>query len=59
MKSDGYVAMWQKFWTDERGATSIEYGLIASLIVVALIGGMTQLGSTMEVVYGDVKDDLE
>ena len=29
---------------DARGATAIEYGLIAALIVVACIGGMQQLG---------------
>jgi pilus assembly protein Flp/PilA len=29
---------------DERGATAIEYGLIAALIVVAMIGGLQTLG---------------
>lgn len=29
---------------DERGATAIEYGLIAALIVIALITGLGQLG---------------
>ena len=29
---------------DESGATAIEYGLIAALISVALIGGATALG---------------
>jgi len=32
---------------DKRGATAIEYGLIAALIVVALIGGLTSLGGGM------------
>jgi pilus assembly protein Flp/PilA len=30
--------------SDQRGATAIEYGLIAGLIAVALIGGLTALG---------------
>ncbi len=30
--------------TCERGATAIEYGLIASLIVVAMIAALGQLG---------------
>ena len=30
-----------KFWNDEEGATAIEYGLIAGLIAVAIIGGLT------------------
>ena len=29
---------------DNRGATAIEYGLIASLIVVAMMGGLASLG---------------
>ncbi|ASC91854.1 Flp family type IVb pilin, partial [Alcaligenes faecalis] len=28
----------QQFWNDEDGATAIEYGLIAGLIAVAIIG---------------------
>ncbi len=30
--------------SDKRGATAIEYGLIAALIVIALLGGLSQLG---------------
>ncbi len=29
---------------DKRGATAIEYGLIAALIVVAMMGGLKTLG---------------
>ncbi len=29
---------------DERGATAVEYGLIAALIVVAMVGGLSQMG---------------
>lgn len=29
---------------DRRGATAIEYGLIAALIVVAMLGGLSALG---------------
>nr|WP_298104447.1 Flp family type IVb pilin [uncultured Shinella sp.] len=32
---------------DESGATAIEYGLIAALISVALIGGATTLGTKL------------
>ena len=34
-----------RFWRDEKGATAIEYGLIATLVVVAIIGGITALGN--------------
>lgn len=36
-----------RFLNDESGATAIEYGLIASLISVALIGGATVLGNAI------------
>jgi pilus assembly protein Flp/PilA len=34
-----------RFFKDESGATAIEYGLIAALIAVVLIGAMTTLGT--------------
>jgi len=36
---------------DESGATAIEYGLIASLIAVAIIGGATALGTNLASVF--------
>ena len=34
-----------RFMNDESGATAIEYGLIAALIAVVIIGGATALGT--------------
>ena len=39
---------------DERGTTAIEYGLVAMLIGVALIGVMLSLGSEVEDQYDTV-----
>ena len=36
-----------RFAKDESGATAIEYGLIASLIGVAVIGAMTTMGDKL------------
>ena len=36
-----------RFVNDESGATAIEYGLIASLVAVAIIAGATSLGSNI------------
>jgi pilus assembly protein Flp/PilA len=36
--------MLRKLGADKRGATAIEYGLIASLIVVAMIGALESMG---------------
>jgi pilus assembly protein Flp/PilA len=40
-------SMFKRFIADKSGATAIEYGLIASLIAVALIGGASVLGETI------------
>ena len=37
----------KKFFKNEDGATAIEYGLIAALIAVAAINGMTTLGKNL------------
>jgi pilus assembly protein Flp/PilA len=34
-----------RFLKNKSGATAIEYGLIAALIAVAVIGGVSQLGT--------------
>jgi len=38
------MSLLRKFLHDDAGATAIEYGLIAGLIAVGLIGGATLLG---------------
>lgn len=35
------------FLADRRGATAIEYGLIAGLIALVLIGAVTSIGSSL------------
>ena len=36
-----------RFAKDESGATAIEYGLIAALIAVVIIGGATAVGTNL------------
>lgn len=36
---------------DERGVTAIEYGLLAALIVVAIIGGVSATGVSLTDIY--------
>jgi pilus assembly protein Flp/PilA len=40
--------LFARFAKDESGATAIEYGLIATLIGVAIITGATALGSALD-----------
>ena len=43
-----------KFLSNKSGATAIEYGLIAALIAVAVIGGVTQLGQSANATFNTV-----
>ena len=43
---------------NERGATAIEYGLIAALIAVAAIGAMQSVGTKLNATFGNVSNAL-
>nr|WP_306025507.1 Flp family type IVb pilin [Oceaniradius stylonematis] len=45
------IAMFLNFLKDERGSTAIEYGLIAALIAVGVIAGMTATGTSLNELY--------
>jgi pilus assembly protein Flp/PilA len=47
-----------RFIKDESGATAIEYGLIAALVGVVIITGVTKLGSKLSVVFNNVSNVL-
>jgi pilus assembly protein Flp/PilA len=42
------MALITRFVADDRGATAIEYGLIAAMIAVACIVAMTTLGGSVQ-----------
>lgn len=48
----------KKFFKNESGATAIEYGLIAALIAVAIIGAVSTLGTNLATTFGDVSAEL-
>lgn len=48
-----------RFVKDESGATAIEYGLIAALISVVLIGVLTTIGTNLQTKFGEVRDALD
>jgi pilus assembly protein Flp/PilA len=47
-----------KLLQNERGATAIEYGLIAALIAVAAITAMTSIGSKLGSTFNNVSSNL-
>jgi pilus assembly protein Flp/PilA len=45
--------MW-KLWEDRSGPTAIEYGLIAALIAIVTIAGLTTLGNNLNSRYNQL-----
>ena len=52
------MAKFLKLFKNEKGATAIEYGLIAALIAVAAIGAMTSIGTSLSSTFSGVADAL-
>jgi pilus assembly protein Flp/PilA len=52
------MTMLKSFLRDEKGATAIEYGLIAAGISVAIITVVQGLGSSLNTTFGSVKNAL-
>lgn len=48
----------RKFVKNSKGATAIEYGLIAALIAVAAISAMSQLGNKLNSTFNNVSSKL-
>lgn len=49
----------RKIFGNKKGATAIEYGLIAALIAVAAIAAMGTLGNNLNETFTTVSDDLK
>jgi len=50
--------MLKNFLKDINGATSIEYGLIAAMVCLATIGGITAVGTNATLTMLSVSDEL-
>ncbi|WP_082477585.1 Flp family type IVb pilin [Methylobacterium sp. Leaf93] len=51
-------SIFKRFAADESGATAIEYGLIASLVAVAIITGLTTLSTDLKNAFTKVGASL-
>jgi pilus assembly protein Flp/PilA len=49
----------KSFFDDDRGATAIEYALIASLIAVALVVALTSLGTGLSSEFVEISGVLK
>ena len=43
---------------DKKGATAIEYGLLAALIALVIIGAVTTVGTSLQGVFNDVASGI-
>jgi pilus assembly protein Flp/PilA len=48
-----------RFVREEQGVTAIEYGLIAALIAVAIIVGLSAMGTSLNSNFTEVKTNLD
>jgi pilus assembly protein Flp/PilA len=49
----------KSLWKDESGATAIEYGLLAALIAVVIIGVVASLGGTLRDTFSTVDNEIQ
>jgi pilus assembly protein Flp/PilA len=52
------LAHFRRMLRDENGATAIEYGLIAALIAVVIIGAVTVVGTSLTSTFTSVSNAL-
>jgi pilus assembly protein Flp/PilA len=52
------MAKFLKLIRSEKGATAIEYGLIAALIAVAAIAAMQNIGNKLSTTFNNVSNSL-
>jgi len=48
-----------RFLSNENGATAIEYGLIAALIAVVVIGAVTAVGTGLSTTFTNVSTSVK
>jgi len=51
--------IFSRFMRDESGATAIEYGLIAALIAVVVIGAVTAVGTGLSTTFTTVSGSVK
>jgi pilus assembly protein Flp/PilA len=56
---DFTMSLIQKFLKAEDGATAIEYGLIAALIAVVIITGVTAVGTNLSTTFTNISTTLK
>ena len=47
-----------RFWSDDEGQDLIEYALLAALIALAAVGGITMLGNALQNKYASLASSV-
>ncbi|MEH6410581.1 MAG: Flp family type IVb pilin [Hyphomonas sp.] len=55
----GLKILLARFAAEERGATALEYGLIVGVIAIAIVGGVTAVGSSTANSFNETAGALE
>jgi pilus assembly protein Flp/PilA len=53
------ISFFKSMIRDQAGATAIEYGLIAALVAIAAMGGMSLLGTSLNSIFTNVGTTLQ
>lgn len=53
------TSIFSRFLKDESGATAIEYGLIAAIVGVGIIAGLTTLKTSLNGIFENVGGQLD
>jgi len=53
------IEVMKRFMRDESGATAIEYGLIASLVAVAIITGGGKVGTNLNTTFTNLAGKMK
>jgi pilus assembly protein Flp/PilA len=48
----------KSFWSDERGGTAIEYGLIAAFIGVGIVVSLTSLQGSLTSLFSSIDEKI-
>ncbi|WP_020084454.1 Flp family type IVb pilin [Hyphomicrobium zavarzinii] len=49
----------KKFWTDDRGATAIEYALIAGVVSVGIVASLHEMAPLINAQYENISDAFD
>jgi pilus assembly protein Flp/PilA len=52
------LALLRSVMTDRKGVTAMEHGLIASLVAVVIIVGVTAVGTNLNTLFGTIATNL-